>query len=88
MINGDERYESLLEILLDEIGRYPNTLLKNEREIKNFISNHRKKTENALYSVQDALDDLRLSVKYLLFDLDATRRENLYLKKLIEDKES
>lgn len=27
---------------------------------------------------------MRLSVKYLVFDLEATRRENQYLRKLIE----
>jgi len=34
--------------------------------------------------LQESLDYLRLSVKYLVFDLEATRRENEYLRKLIE----
>ena len=29
-------------------------------------------------------DYLRLSVKYLVFDLEATRRENAYLRRLVE----
>ncbi|MBL9001236.1 MAG: transcriptional regulator [Phycisphaerae bacterium] len=40
-----------------------------------------KKTVGEL---QESLDYLRLSVKYLVFDLEATRRENDYLRKLIE----
>jgi hypothetical protein len=34
--------------------------------------------------LQEALDYLRLSVKYLVFDLEATRRENTYLRRIIE----
>lgn len=40
-----------------------------------------KKTVNGL---QDSIDCLRLSIKYLLFDLEATRRENDYLRKMLE----
>jgi hypothetical protein len=42
---------------------------------------HMRKT---LAELQDSLDHLRLSVKYLVFDLEATRRENQYLRRLIE----
>lgn len=34
-----------------------------------------------LHELRDALDSLRLSVKYLAFDLEATRRENAILRK-------
>jgi len=35
-------------------------------------------------SVQDTLEILALQIKYLLFDLEATRRENRYLRKMLE----
>jgi hypothetical protein len=38
--------------------------------------------------LQDSLDYLRLSIKYVLFDLEATRRENAYLRKLLEKQSS
>ena len=38
----------------------------------------------AVNELQDSLDFLRLSVKYLMFDLEATRRENGYLRRLLE----
>jgi len=38
--------------------------------------------------LQDALDYLKILVKYQLFDLEATRRENQHLRKLLDDKES
>jgi hypothetical protein len=37
-------------------------------------------------SLQTALDHLRLQVKYLLFDLEATRRENRYLRQMLESR--
>jgi uncharacterized protein YlxW (UPF0749 family) len=36
-------------------------------------------------SLQESLDYLRLSIKYLVFDLEATRRENQYLRKMLEE---
>ena len=35
--------------------------------------------------LQESLDHLRLTVKYLLFDLEATRRENKYLRQMLEE---
>lgn len=35
-------------------------------------------------SPEELLDNLRLQLKYTLFDLDATRRENRYLRQMIE----
>lgn len=41
--------------------------------------------QQAVSSLQDSLDYLRLTVKYLLFDLEATRRENAHLRKMLEE---
>ncbi len=46
--------------------------------------NHAKLKEN-VSALQESLDYLRLSTKYLLFDLEATRRENAYLRKMLEE---
>jgi hypothetical protein len=40
-----------------------------------------KKSVNAM---QENIDFLRLWIKYMLFDLEATRRENAYLRKMLE----
>ena len=37
-------------------------------------------------SLDGALESLRLHVKYLLFDLEATRRENRYLRQMLESR--
>lgn len=34
--------------------------------------------------VDESLENLRLSLRYLMFDLEATRRENKYLRQMLE----
>ena len=34
--------------------------------------------------IQEGLDHLRLAIKYLVFDLEATKRENRILRKMID----
>ncbi|MGC4003897.1 MAG: transcriptional regulator [Pirellulales bacterium] len=44
-----------------------------------------RRRRRILNLVQDALGQLRLDMKYLLFDLDATRRERDELQQKLED---
>ena len=37
-------------------------------------------------SIDEALNSLRLQIKYVMFDLDATRRENRYLRQMLESR--
>jgi hypothetical protein len=37
-------------------------------------------------SVDETLDNLRLQLRYLMFDLEATRRENRYLRQMLESR--
>jgi len=48
----------------------------------------RKKLEKSIDSLQESLDYLRVCIKYQVFDLEATRRENEYLRKLLEENNS
>ncbi len=42
-----------------------------------------ERMQKTVADLQESLDYLRLSIKYLVFDLEATRRENDYLRKLV-----
>ncbi|MBC03271.1 MAG: hypothetical protein CMJ34_08220 [Phycisphaerae bacterium] len=44
----------------------------------------RERIKASVSELQESLDYLRLSVKYLVFDLEATRRENAYLRRMLE----
>lgn len=45
-----------------------------------------KRLQKSVNNLQESLDYLRICIKYQLFDLEATRRENKYLKKMLEEK--
>lgn len=49
-------------------------------------SDNCKKLRKSMDSLQESLDYLRLCIKYQLFDLEATRRENKHLRNLLEKK--
>jgi len=53
------------------------TTLKTRREKKN--------KETDILAAQ--LDNIRLHIKYVMFDLESTRRENSYLKKILEEQD-
>lgn len=44
----------------------------------------RERIKTSVSELQESLDYLRLSVKYLVFDLEATRRENRYLRRMLD----
>ena len=44
-----------------------------------------KELQKSVENMQESLDYLRICIKYQLFDLEATRRENTYLRKLLEE---
>ncbi len=45
----------------------------------------RRQLEKSISTLQELVDYLRVCIKYQAFDLEATRRENSYLKKLLEE---
>lgn len=49
------------------------------------VSESQKKLEKSVNNLQESLDYLRICIKYQLFDLEATRRENEYLRKILGD---
>jgi len=47
---------------------------------------NQKQFDKGISGLADSLDYLRICIKYQLLDLEATRRENDYLRKLLGDK--
>jgi len=56
----------------------------NIRELLDQAKARQEKMKSIIAELTESLDYLRLSVKYLVFDLEATRRENRYLRKILE----
>ncbi len=75
-----------LNELVNEIGAMPNSQQKRLILLAKKTRETQKQLKKNVHNLQESLDYLRVSIKYLLFDLEATRRENAYLKKLLEDR--
>lgn len=81
----ESTFQQKLAELVAEIG----TLPVGEREKLETLAKQTKKRHadlrKTVSDLQESIDFLRLSIKYLVFDLEATRRENGYLRKMLED---
>ena len=74
-----------LSELVKEIGTLPASQRKKLEMLAEETKLRHVELKKSVSSLQDSLDYLRLSIKYLLFDLEATRRENSYLRQMLED---
>lgn len=78
-------FQAKLGELMGEISTLPpNERAKLEALAKETQERHQQ-LKKSIGSLQESLDWLRLSVKYLVFDLEATRRENQYLRQMLEN---
>ncbi|MFN0131388.1 MAG: hypothetical protein ACKVW3_02460 [Phycisphaerales bacterium] len=81
---NEKEFDQKLGDLMGQINLIPESergdLLKLAEETRVRHDRMRK----TISDLQESLDYLRLSVKYLVFDLEATRRENQYLRKLLD----
>ncbi|RKY11224.1 MAG: transcriptional regulator [Planctomycetota bacterium] len=78
-------FEQKLNELADEIDSVPESHRAKFIALVKQTGNCHKQLRKSVNGLQESLDYLRVSVKYLLFDLESTRRENASLKKLLED---
>ena len=77
--------EDKLNELVKEFGEISNPKHKKLVELAKQAQDNRKKLQKSISTLQESLDYLRVCIKYQVFDLEATRRENTYLRKLLED---
>jgi len=86
-MNNEAMFEKQLQELLREIGPLPAPSYQKLVDLARQTQQSRQQLKDSIGKLQDSLDYLRVSVKYLLFDLEATRRENAYLKSLLQKME-
>jgi len=78
--------EKQLNELVNELGATPQSRRDKIVQLARRTRQSRKKLDRSLAELQSSLDYLRVAVKYMMFDIEATRRENKYLRKLLEDR--
>jgi hypothetical protein len=80
------KMEAKLNELVKEFGPNTNPQTQKLAELAKQARDSHQKLRKSLNSLQEALDYLRVCIKYQSFDLEATRRENAYLRKLLEER--
>ena len=77
-------FQQKMQDLMARIKELPEATDPAASDAADAISERRTRIQNSVGELQESLDYLRLSVKYLVFDLEATRRENRYLRRMLE----
>ncbi len=81
----ENAFQQRLAELVKEIGGMPVAERAKLEALAEETKRRHQKLRKTVSSLHDSIDYLRLSIKYLLFDLEATRRENGYLRKMLEE---
>ena len=81
----ESNLENKLNELVKEFGEAADPQHKKLAQLAQQAQANRKKLEKSINSLQESLDYLRVCIKYQVFDLEATRRENEYLRKMLEE---
>lgn len=81
---NEQEFQQKLGELISQIGDLPEPERAQLEQIAEETKSRHERMKRTICDLQESLDYLRLSIKYLVFDLEATRRENQYLRKLLE----
>jgi len=82
---NEEAFQRKLNDLIQEIRALPQEEQDKLYALAEETKKRHKDLKETVSSLQESIDYLRLSIKYILFDLEATRRENGYLRKMLEN---
>ncbi|CAN5684699.1 hypothetical protein BH11PLA1_BH11PLA1_02160 [soil metagenome] len=81
---NEQDFQNTLGDLLQQIGELPDQERAKMTELATETRDRHDRMQKTVCDLQESLDYLRLSIKYIMFDLEATRRENAFLRKLLD----
>jgi len=84
-VMNEETFHRKLAELVAEIGTLPEPDRQRLQKLAEQTRERHKQLKHTVSQLQESIDFLRLSIKYMLFDLEATRRENAQLRKMLDD---
>ena len=82
---NEQEFQTKLAELMGEISSLPLTERQKLQQLADETRERHERLRKTVSGLQESLDYLRLSIKYLVFDLEATKRENGYLRKMLEE---
>ena len=85
---NEETFQRKLTELIAEIATLPAGDRDKLEMLAEQTQERHKQLKDTVNSLQESIDFVRLSIKYMLFDLEATRRENEQLRKMLDDNSS
>jgi hypothetical protein len=80
----EQEFQTKLAELMGEISTLPAAEREKLHRLADETRQRHERLRATVSNLQESLDYLRLSIKYLVFDLEATRRENSYLRKILD----
>jgi hypothetical protein len=80
----ESSFEQKINDLLSNVGDIPTPQRDKILFLARKNNEHYQVLQSKISGLQNSLDYLRLGVKYMIFDLEATRRENMTLRKQVE----
>jgi hypothetical protein len=83
----EARLEDKLNELVKEFGGMVDPQHRKLAMLAKEARDSHRRLQKSVNNLQESLDYLRVCIKYQLFDLEATRRENKYLRDILEEKE-
>ena len=84
---NENDFQAKLGELISQLGEVPADQRSEMETLACRTRERHDKMKKTIADLQESLDYLRLSIKYLVFDLEATRRENEYLRKLLDSQQ-
>ncbi len=81
---NEAEFQKRLAELVAEIDNLPEGERDRLRKLAQETKDRHEQIKKSVSTLQESIDFLRLGIKYMLFDLEATRRENKYLRKMLE----
>ncbi len=81
---NEAEFQKRLSELVAEIDTLPVGERDRLKKLADETRDRHEQIKKSVTSLQESIDFLRLGIKYMLFDLEATRRENNYLRKMLE----
>ena len=85
---NEQEFQTKLAELMGEISTLPPSERAKLEKLADETRQRHERLKQTVNNLQESMDYLRLSIKYLVFDLEATRRENGYLRKMLDDRKA
>lgn len=79
-------FHETLTTLLGEIDMLPIGERDRLKLVAEATRRRQEELRETVERLQETLDYLRLNIKYLCFDVEATKRENRYLRKVLDER--